>query len=183
MLISQFSFKCCLFNRKYSRMRRLIRFLRAALPTFLVTVMPSLGRSYRPGAKKAIRQSFCNLRPDLVSSRNSDRFKIRSSFLKEKRIGTYFSIMAVLTCESSPTFCSPSINDSATRFWRHPFAKSMVSGPSDSAGLKSTLHFLSPLNNYILYRSRYLIPIDIAGFWHGKSEIFDINHKPEFMSR
>ncbi len=151
MLISQFCFKCCLFNRKYSRIRRLIRFLWAALPTFRVTVMPSRGRSYRPGAKKAITQSFCSLRPDLVSSRNSDRFKIRSSFLKEKRIGTYFGILTVSTCESRPTFCSPSINYSTTRFWRHSFAKSMVSGPSDSAGLKSTIHILSPLNNYVYF--------------------------------
>jgi hypothetical protein len=122
------------------------------------------------------------LRPDLVSSRNSDRFKIRSSFLKEKRIGTYFGILAVSTCESSPTFCSPSINYSATRFWRHPLAKSMVSGPSDSAGLKSTLHFISPLNNYVFCRFGFYPNSDVAGFWHGKPEIFDINHKLKIMS-
>lgn len=156
MLISQFWFKCCLFNRKYSRTRRLIRFLCAAFPTFRVTVMPSLGLSSRPGLKKAIKQSFWNLRPDLVSSRNSDRFKIRSSFLKEKRIVIHYPLpiiqfagLTVSTGEPGPTLCPAPINYPATRFRRHPFTKSMISGPSDSAGLKSTFHFISPLFYYM----------------------------------
>ena len=156
--MSQLWLKCCLFNRKYSRIRRLIRFLCAALPTFRVTVIPSLGQLNRPGLIKAIKQSFSNLRPDRVSSWNSDRFKIRSSFLKEKRIVihylssiTHFNGLTASGWKSHPALYPALTNDPASCFRRHPFAKSMVSGPFDSAGLKSSLHFISPLFYYILY--------------------------------
>jgi hypothetical protein len=102
------------------------------------------------------------LRPDWMSSRNSDRFKIRSSFLKEKRIMMHYSLSIIhcawliietdsqdiSTGQPGPALCPAPINNSATCFRRHPFAKSMIPGPLYPAGLKSALHFISPLFYY-----------------------------------
>ena len=40
----------------------------------------------------------------------------------------------------------------------------MVSGPSDSARLKSTLHFISPYNYYIFYNPSFEINLYVAAF-------------------
>jgi hypothetical protein len=54
----------------------------------------------------------------------------------------------VSTGQPGPTFCPAPIDNSATCFRRHPFAKSMIPGPLDSAGLKSAFHLISPLFYY-----------------------------------
>jgi hypothetical protein len=59
----------------------------------------------------------------------------------------------------------------------------MVSGPSDSAGLKSALHLLSPLYYYTFNSSRLGIDSTYGRFEHNKPEIYNINHKLEIMSR
>ena len=185
ILMSQFWLKCCLFNRKYSRIRRLIRFLCAALPAFRVTVMPSLERLNWPGWIKAIRESFSSLRPDLVISRNCDRFKIRSSFLKEKRIVIHY-LSFTIHCDglsasgwkSHPALNPALTNYPASPFCRHPFAKSVVSGPLEPAGLKSSLHLLSSLYYCILYLfAVWLASAECVVFQEVRPEIFYLNHK------
>ena len=55
----------------------------------------------------------------------------------------------ISTGQPGPPLCPAPINNSATRFRRHPFAKSMIPGPPNTAGLKSALHLISPLFYYI----------------------------------
>jgi len=94
-----------------------------------------------------------------------------------------FACPTVSTGEAGPTLCPAPINYPATRFRRHPLAKSMIPGPFDPAGLKSAFHRLSTSFYYIfcVYRlggNRYLTRP--AG---SKTEIYDLNHKVKIMSR
>ena len=82
MLISHLPVNRCLFNRKYSRIKRLILFRMAAHPIFLVTVMPSLVVSDFPGPTTAIKCSFLSFRPFSDSLTNSVRLRILADFLK-----------------------------------------------------------------------------------------------------
>jgi len=43
--------------------------------------------------------------------------------------------------QSYPALGSPSIYNSSTLFGGHPFQKTVISGPFDSAGLKCSFHF------------------------------------------
>ena len=54
----------------------------------------------------------------------------------------------ISTGQPGPTLCPAPINNSATCFRRHPFAKSMIPGPLYPAGLKSAFHLISPLFYY-----------------------------------
>jgi hypothetical protein len=51
----------------------------------------------------------------------------------------------LLTRQTNPAFGSSAVDDSATRFGCHSFAKSMISGPLDSTGLKCSFHCTIPL--------------------------------------
>ena len=53
------------------------------------------------------------------------------------------------TGEAGPALCPAPINYPATCFRRHPFAKSMIPGPFDPAGLKSAFHLITSLFYYI----------------------------------
>ena len=55
----------------------------------------------------------------------------------------------ISTGQPGPSLCPAPINNSATCFRRHSFAKSMIPGPFDPAGLKSAFHLISPLFYYI----------------------------------
>jgi hypothetical protein len=55
----------------------------------------------------------------------------------------------ILTRQTHPAFGSSAVDDSPARLCRHPFAKAMVSGPLNSAGLKCSFHFNNPLSIYI----------------------------------
>ena len=92
MLMSQLAEKLCRFNRKNSRIIRLIRFRLTALPTFFVTVMPNRDRLCSEGEKKTMKCSFCIFRPEFASSINSFRFKILWAFEWEKRNGQAFRL-------------------------------------------------------------------------------------------
>jgi hypothetical protein len=56
-----------------------------------------------------------------------------------------FAGPTVSTGKAGPTLSPAPINYPAACFRRHPFAKSMIPGPFDSAGLKSAFHLISPL--------------------------------------
>ena len=86
MLISHLPVIRCLFNRKYSRIKRLILFRMAAHPIFLVTVMPSLVVSDPPGPITAIKCSFMSFLPFSDSLINSVRLRILADFLKLFRL-------------------------------------------------------------------------------------------------
>ena len=160
----------CRFNRKNSRTRRLILFLLTACPTFLVTVTPSLERPCRPGAKTAMKFSFCILRPDFASATNSWRFNILSPFVKEycngqaswlnlnkfqggknwalwKQDINYQPLNCTcLSWQPNTAFGSPAVNDSSALFGRHSFKKTMISSPFNSAGLKCSFHIDNSLS-------------------------------------
>jgi hypothetical protein len=65
---------------------------------------------------------------------------------------TRFTVRVDLAGKSSSASGPATINYSATRLGRHPFAKSMISGPFDFAGLKCAFHFPTSLYYY-----KYLI--------------------------
>ena len=50
-----------------------------------------------------------------------------------------------LTRQTNPAFGSSAVDDSSARFGCHSFAKSMISGPLNSTGLKCSFHFTIPL--------------------------------------
>ena len=54
----------------------------------------------------------------------------------------------MLTSQTNPSFGSSAVNDTSARLGRHSFAKAVVSGPFDSAGLKCSFHFSCPLSIY-----------------------------------
>ena len=58
---------------------------------------------------------------------------------------TRFTGRVDLAGKSSSASGPATINYSATRLGRHPFAKSMISGPFDFAGLKCAFHCLTSL--------------------------------------
>ena len=82
MLISHLPKIRSLFNRKYSRIKRLILFRMAAHPIFFVTVMPSLVVSDPPGPTATIKCSFLNFWPFLDKLTNSVRLRILADFSK-----------------------------------------------------------------------------------------------------
>jgi len=94
-----------------------------------------------------------------------------------------FACPTVSTGEAGPTLCPAPINYPATCFRRHPFAKSMIPGPFDSAGLKSALHCLSPLFYYKFYLYCLRVNCHVTRPAGSKPEIYDLNHKVEIMSR
>jgi hypothetical protein len=94
-----------------------------------------------------------------------------------------FACLTVSTGEAGPTLCPAPINYPATCFRRHPFAKSMVPGPFDPAGLKSALHIISSLFYLIFYMCHLGVNCHIIRPGSSKTEIYDINHKVEIMSR
>jgi hypothetical protein len=57
----------------------------------------------------------------------------------------------VLTGEAGPALRPTPINYPATCLRRHPFAKSVIPGPLDLAGLKSAFHIINPLYYYKFY--------------------------------
>ena len=96
---------------------------------------------------------------------------------------THLACPTVSTGEAGPTLCPAPINYPATCFRRHPFAKSMIPGPLDPAGLKSAFHLISPLFYYKYYFYRLGVNYHLPRSGGAKPEIYDINHKVEVMSR
>jgi hypothetical protein len=58
-----------------------------------------------------------------------------------------FSLEAKSARQSNSALRSSPVNHFSTGLGGHPFEKSMISGPSNSARLKSTFHFSSPFFN------------------------------------
>ena len=143
ILISHLPDKQCRLIRKNSRTIRLIRLRSTACPTFLVTVTPNRDRSYRAGIKYAMNSAVCTLFPDFDRAVYSPRLRILSAFVKEKHNGQ--ASILILTRQTNSAFGSPAVDDSSARFGCHSFAKTMISGPLNSTGLKCSFHFTIPL--------------------------------------
>jgi hypothetical protein len=94
-----------------------------------------------------------------------------------------FACPTVSTGKAGPALCPAPINYPAACFGRHSFAKSVIPGPFDPAGLKSAFHLISPLFYYIFYISRSGVNCYAAQPGSARPETHDINHKVETMSR
>ena len=84
-VISQFPEIKCRFSRKYSRAVRLIRLRTAAFPTLFETVIPRRVLCCCPGAYLATKCRWWSVFPNLNKWLNSERFKILSALVKQKR--------------------------------------------------------------------------------------------------
>jgi len=64
--------------------------------------------------------------------------------------------MSILASQSNSALCSSSVNYASASFGGHPFTKSVVSSPSDSARLERAFHFTNPyayIELVVLYKS------------------------------
>jgi len=82
MQISQTPGMSFFFVRKFSRIIRLIRFLVTALPTFFVTVMPSLVWPLKPGWYRAMNHRLWIFFPVFASCMKDALLRSRSFFVK-----------------------------------------------------------------------------------------------------
>ena len=92
------------------------------------------------------------------------------------------AFLSISTGQTGPALSPAPINNSATCFRRHPFAKSMIPGPLDPAGLKSAFHAISSLYYYKFFFYVRGVNDYAIGPGDAKPQIFDINHKVDVMS-
>jgi hypothetical protein len=107
----------------------------------------------RPGVTKAKKSSVCTFRPISDNSTNSARFRIRSAFLKKKlkrsptpakrlagSVPARKHPAARLACQAGSALGPAAAQNISTRLGGHAFAKSMVPGSFEPAGLKWSFH-------------------------------------------
>ena len=133
-----------LLSRKNSRTSRFNLFRRTALPTFLLTPIPSRHRPRLFFLTYTIKPGLAYLFPWQVILLNSVLFKSRSFRLKTKSL---FSLKTRLAGWLHYQLCSslspPARQDSATGLSGHPPAKAVCPLPLQIVGLISPFHLIS----------------------------------------
>lgn len=134
------------FSRKASRANRLSRLRSTEPPTLRLTVIPILERPHVPGTTKAIKKWALTRIPVADNRENSERFRMRSVFLKKNRNGliTLKGIGPLQPPGSAGQPCS-SLGATTAQYLPaalggHTFTESVISGSSQSAGLKWSFH-------------------------------------------
>lgn len=150
------------FNRKNSRVSRLIRLRVTAFPTFLVTVIPRRIRPKRLGRYLTIKYASWIFLPPCASATKSGRFKMRSALVKLKPCNSCLpsscgdtrrlpstasgpaptgrSRLFSLYRQTLPSLGSAPIDDPSALFGRHSFQKTVIAGTFDSTRLIRPFH-------------------------------------------
>lgn len=121
------------FCRTNSRTSRLMRFRVTALPTFLLTVMPT--RPWPSTSEKMRKCWVWNFRPRSCTRRNSRRLRSRRFLPKPNRL-----LLAYRHRDALAALGSPALEDQAPPAGLHPSSEPMGALSTFIVGLVGTLH-------------------------------------------
>jgi hypothetical protein len=116
-------------------------------------VMPILERPLVAGANTTMKKFVLKRRPESDRHKNSERFKMRSLFLRKKRNelvsleGLDSPHYNASACKTGPSFGAAPAQHLSTAFGGHPFPETVVSRSTQSAWLKWSFHVSTSLSN------------------------------------